>query len=174
MRPKRCGFDPWVGKVPWRRGWQPSILAWIIAWTEEPGRLPSMGSQKVGQDRSNWAQMQAPCKVISVLYMSWAVYYIPVTYLLYNSSFGLLIPFTYFTHLLFPSPLWQPLVFSLYLLTFLLLKGIFGPRQSSSRVCVPCKDTITNSGIYWALTREGDGTPLQYSCLENPMGGGAW
>ena len=21
---------------------------------------------------------------------------------------------------------------------------------------------------------EGDGTPLQYSCLENPMGGGAW
>ena len=23
-------------------------------------------------------------------------------------------------------------------------------------------------------SREGDGTPLQYSCLENPMGGGAW
>ena len=23
-------------------------------------------------------------------------------------------------------------------------------------------------------TGEGDGTPLQYSCLENPMGGGAW
>jgi len=22
-------------------------------------------------------------------------------------------------------------------------------------------------------TREGDGTPLQYSCLENPMDGGA-
>ena len=21
---------------------------------------------------------------------------------------------------------------------------------------------------------DGDGTPLQYSCLENPMGGGAW
>ena len=24
------------------------------------------------------------------------------------------------------------------------------------------------------LEREGNGTPLQYSCLENPMGGGAW
>ena len=24
------------------------------------------------------------------------------------------------------------------------------------------------------LYGEGDGTPLQYSCLENPMGGGAW
>ena len=23
-------------------------------------------------------------------------------------------------------------------------------------------------------TGEGDGTPVQYSCLENPMGGGAW
>ena len=25
-----------------------------------------------------------------------------------------------------------------------------------------------------ALTREGNGNPLQYSCLENPMDGGAW
>ena len=24
------------------------------------------------------------------------------------------------------------------------------------------------------ITREGNGTPLQYSCLENPMDGGAW
>ena len=24
------------------------------------------------------------------------------------------------------------------------------------------------------IHREGNGTPLQYSCLENPMGGGAW
>ena len=27
-----------------------SILAWKISWTEEPGRLQSMGSQKVGHD----------------------------------------------------------------------------------------------------------------------------
>ena len=24
------------------------------------------------------------------------------------------------------------------------------------------------------ITGEGNGTPLQYACLENPMGGGAW
>ena len=24
------------------------------------------------------------------------------------------------------------------------------------------------------MVREGNGNPLQYSCLENPMGGGAW
>ena len=27
-----------------------SILAWKILWTEEPGRLQSMGSQRVGHD----------------------------------------------------------------------------------------------------------------------------
>ena len=27
-----------------------SILAWRIPWTEKPGRLQSMGSQKVGHD----------------------------------------------------------------------------------------------------------------------------
>ena len=27
-----------------------SILAWRIPWTEEAGRLQSMGSQRVGQD----------------------------------------------------------------------------------------------------------------------------
>ena len=44
-------FDPWVGKILWRRKWQPtrvSILVWKIPWTAEPGRLLSMGSQRVG------------------------------------------------------------------------------------------------------------------------------
>ena len=27
-----------------------SILAWKIPWTEEPGRLQSIGSQRVGRD----------------------------------------------------------------------------------------------------------------------------
>ena len=28
----------------------PSTLAWTIPWMEEPGRLQSMGSQRVGHD----------------------------------------------------------------------------------------------------------------------------
>ena len=28
--------------------------------------------------------------------------------------------------------------------------------------------------MYILETGEGNGTPLQYSCLENPMDGGAW
>ena len=36
---------------------------------------------------------------------------------------------------------------------------------------------LRQSDLYCYLTKilkEGDGTPLQYSCLENPMDGGAW
>ena len=32
-----------------------STLAWKIPWTEEPGGLPSMGSHRVGHDRSDSA-----------------------------------------------------------------------------------------------------------------------
>ena len=28
--------------------------------------------------------------------------------------------------------------------------------------------------MFYSIFGEGDGTPLQYSCLENPMDGGAW
>ena len=35
-----------------------SILAWRIPWTEEPGGLQSMGSHRVGHDRSNLAHTQ--------------------------------------------------------------------------------------------------------------------
>ena len=34
-----------------------SILAWRIPWTEQPGRLQSMGSQRVGHD---WATNTQP------------------------------------------------------------------------------------------------------------------
>ena len=30
---------PGSGKIPWRRKWQSSILAWKIPWTEEHGGL---------------------------------------------------------------------------------------------------------------------------------------
>ena len=49
--------EPWV----WYLGWEDpleehmaihcSILAWGIPWTEEPGRLQSTGSRRVGHDR---------------------------------------------------------------------------------------------------------------------------
>ena len=47
------GFNPWVGKTPWRRAWQPTpvFLPGESPWTEEPGGLQSMGSRRVGHNR---------------------------------------------------------------------------------------------------------------------------
>ena len=28
-RPKRCEFGPWVGKIPWRRAWQPTPVFFL-------------------------------------------------------------------------------------------------------------------------------------------------
>jgi len=38
MRP---GFNPYFGKIPWRRKWQPTLvfLPGEPSWTEEPGGL---------------------------------------------------------------------------------------------------------------------------------------
>ena len=51
-RHNRRGFDPGVGKIPWRRAWQPTseFLPGESPWTEEPGGLQSMGSQRVEHD----------------------------------------------------------------------------------------------------------------------------
>ena len=45
-RHKRCGFNSWVGKIRWRRTWQPTPVSCLEnPMEEEPGGLQSMGSQ---------------------------------------------------------------------------------------------------------------------------------
>ena len=66
---RRCRFDPWIGKIPWRRKWQPTPvflpekfhglqpdkLLWEVPWTEEPGGLQCMGLQRAEHD---WVTQQ--------------------------------------------------------------------------------------------------------------------
>ena len=68
---KRCTshiFDPWVWEDPLERemATHSSILAWRILWTEMPGRLQSIGLQRVRQDWvtkhiSMKAETKPPC-----------------------------------------------------------------------------------------------------------------
>ena len=50
------GFDPWVRSLGWEDPLEEemaihsSTVAWKIPWTEEPCKLQSMGSQRVGHD----------------------------------------------------------------------------------------------------------------------------
>ena len=54
MQCQRPGFDPWAKKIPWKRKRLPTpvYLPGESPQTEEPGRLQSMGLQRVRQD---WA-----------------------------------------------------------------------------------------------------------------------
>ena len=63
---RRHGFDPWVGKIPWRRKWQPSLVyqpvlgdARIQRWIEGrpcPGRSHNLvvGGTENPMGRGAW------------------------------------------------------------------------------------------------------------------------
>ena len=73
----QCGrpvFDPWVGQIPWRRAWPPTsvFLPEEFLWTEEPGRLQSMGSQRVGLDWVTFTfKQQQDCFLLWYSTASW-------------------------------------------------------------------------------------------------------
>ena len=107
-----------------------STLAWKIPWAEEPGRLQSMGSRRVG-------------------------YYWATSLSLFTSMHR--------------RRKWQP--------TSALLPG----KSYGWRSLVGCSpwgheelDMTEQLHFHFSLSciREGNGNPLQYSCLENPRDGG--
>ena len=58
-RHRRCEFDPWVRKIQEKEmATHSSIVAWEIPWTEEPGGLQSMESQKDQYDLMTKEQQQ--------------------------------------------------------------------------------------------------------------------
>ena len=82
---RRPRFNPWVGKIPWKRKWQstPVPLPGKIPWTEEPSRLQSMGSQRVGHD---WAtSLSLSCNFISNCPLKIFIFpnYLPISLNLY-------------------------------------------------------------------------------------------
>ena len=60
-RPKRCGFSCLGQGYPLEKGMATcsNILVWRIPWTEEPGCLQSIGSQRVRHTWSDLAHMHA-------------------------------------------------------------------------------------------------------------------
>ena len=63
---EKPGFDPWGGKTPWRRAWQPTPVfsPGESPWNEEPGRLQSVGLQRVGH---NWASKHSSAQHMQLL-----------------------------------------------------------------------------------------------------------
>ena len=109
-----------------------STLACKIPWTEEPGRLQSMGSQRVGHNWTTSLTFHFPAlEKEMATHSSVLAWRIPGT----REPSGL-------------------------------------PSMGSHRVGHNWSDAAAAAA--GLLDGEGNGTPLQYSCLENPMGRGAW
>ena len=73
MRETWVWSQVWVGKIRWRRAWQPTLvfLPGESPWTEVPGRLQPMGSQSVGH---NWAPKHNTwqgTKAVSTRHLFW-------------------------------------------------------------------------------------------------------
>ena len=156
-----------------------SILAWRIPWTEEPDGLQPMGSQRVWHDwRTNTVNFYFKLKYNIVL----------ISGVQHNDSIFILLGRGNFS----PLPLlssggrtdnkidlrkinwrrrWHP--------TPVLLPGKSHGRRSLVG-CSPWNreelDTTERLHFPFSLSYigEGNGNPLQCSCLENPRDGGAW
>ena len=111
-----------------------SVLAWRIPGMVEPGGLPSLGSHRVGHDRSDLAAVAA------AFIQPWRRAYQPTPVLLPGKSHG-----------------WRSLVGC----------SPWGREES---------DMTEQLHFHFPLscTGEGNGNPLQCSCLENLRDGGAW
>ena len=128
---------------------QSSILTWRIPWTEEPGGLQSMGLQRVRYDGTN------TCTAFT-FYKCMCIHRYVYIFFFYS------LPFT--DHC-------KMLNIVLYAIQQI-LAGFPGGSEVKASAC-NARDlgSVPGSG---RSPGEGNGNPLQYSCLANPMGGGAW
>ena len=66
--------ETWVRSLGWEDSLEKgmathsSILAWRIPWTEEPGGLQSMGSQRIGHDRATFISRSLVEKDTDILF----------------------------------------------------------------------------------------------------------
>jgi len=62
-RRKRCRLDPWIGKISWRRAWQPTAV-FLPGESHGQGSLAGYspeGSRRVRHNQSDLASMHAAC-----------------------------------------------------------------------------------------------------------------
>ena len=50
----RCGFNPWVGKIPWRRAWQPTP---VFSPGESHGQRSLAGASSLGHKESDMTEV---------------------------------------------------------------------------------------------------------------------
>ena len=131
-RHRRRGFYPWVGKIPWRKAWQPTLV--FLPWESHGQRSLqgySLWGRRVRHDLATEHTISGEGKGTPLQYPC-----------LENSMSG----------------------------------GACTPPQGCSPWGSEVSDTTEWLHFHFSLSciGEGNGNPLQCSCLENPRDGGAW
>ena len=125
-----------------------STLAWKIPWTEETGRLQSMGCRRV---RDDWAT-----SLSLFTFMHWRRKWQPTPVFLPGESQG------------WGGHDWSDFAVAAAVRGFPSGALVKNPPASAGDV----RDVGSVTGL--GRSPEGNGNPLQYSCLENSMDRGAW
>ena len=132
-----------------------STLAWRIPWMEEPGRLQSMGSLRVGHDSATSLSL--------FTFMHWRRKWQPTPVFLPGESQG--------QRNLLGCRLWNCTESDTTDVTAEAAAAAGGSDGNVSAYSVGALGSIPGSG---RSSREGNGNSLPYSCLEIPIFGGAW
>ena len=158
------------------------VLAWRIPGTEEPGGLPSLGSHRVGHDWWDLAAAAAAVHCCSVDEKN------PLDSLASGVCFLweiLMIAHAFHWILLVVKQVLEWLKtqtdgLESQLMCDNLAKAWLrnGNKLDIYLRCGTCssfdKESACHAGDPGLIPGEGNGNPLQYSCLENPMDRGAW
>ena len=135
-----------------------SVLAWRIPWIEELGGLQSIGLQ-------SWTWLTLfkiyACSISNLHSRIWVILNIRNQV---NSKLWVL-------NFHFVESLWKRSPGSTLLLIMWIIKGYF--LNFYSIIYISLYNLQCYNNVIWTLG-EGNGNPLQYSCLGNPMNGGAW
>ena len=166
---KKIKIDYWLDaeRVEKAVATHSSALAWKIPWIEEPGRLQSMGSQRVGHD---WAT-----SLSLFTFTHWRRKWQPTPVFLPGESqgrgslvgcvCGVSQSRTRLKWLSSGSRCWK-LSFFVHWCWIESQRQSFGWSRKGSAYQIGHVGSILGSG---RPPGEGSGSPLQYSCLGNPM-----
>ena len=151
-----------------------SIPAWKIPWTEEPGRLQSVWSQRIGH---NWATSLSQCHLWDLSFLTRHWTQAPAVKALNpNNQTTRELPgdYNFFLSERKHKFTWQIITTFNYMKYWNIQKGFLG-GSAVKNLPANARDT-EDVGSIPRLERspeEGNGNPLQYSFLENPMDRGA-
>ena len=140
-----------------------NTLAWKISWTEEPGRLQSMGLLRVRHDWATWLSL--------FTFMHWRRKWQPTPVFLLGESQG--------QWSLVGCRLWDRTEPDILECKIKWALGNITTNKASGGDGIPGElfQILTNGGVkmlHSICQQRRQCTPLQYSCLENPMDRGAW